>query len=66
MSFSELFSWADEVLAPAAKLAYAGEGEYAAGEHCRFCAVKAFCKARAEQNISIHTNDLINDQEEKT
>ena len=26
MSVSELLTWADEVLAPAAKLAYAGEG----------------------------------------
>lgn len=53
MSVSELLTWADEVMAPAAKLAYAGEGEYAAGEHCRFCAAKAFCKTRAEQNMEL-------------
>ena len=43
-SKEKLHTWADEVLAPAAKLAYAGEGEYAAGDHCVFCKVKATCR----------------------
>ena len=33
ISTEDLLKWADEVLKPAAKLAYAGEGEFKAGEH---------------------------------
>jgi len=47
----ELYQWANEVVKPAAELAWAGEGEYFAGEHCRFCKVKAECRARAEANL---------------
>ncbi len=53
-----LLTWADEILAPAAKLAYAGEGEYAAGEHCVFCKVKASCRKRAEYNLELAKHEL--------
>lgn len=49
----ELLRWADEVLAPTAKLAYDGGGEYHAGEHCRFCKVKAVCRKRAEYSMEL-------------
>ena len=49
----DLLTWADEVLAPAAKLAYAGEGEFTAGDHCVFCKVKATCRKRAEENLAL-------------
>lgn len=49
----ELLRWADEVLAPAAKLAYAGEGEFHAGDHCRFCRIRETCRARAEYNMEL-------------
>ncbi len=42
-----LLSWADAVLSPAARLAYAGSGELKAGEHCRFCSAKASCREYA-------------------
>ena len=45
---TDLLKWADEVLAPAARLAYEGKGAFAAGEHCRFCKVRASCRARAD------------------
>ncbi len=48
MAAEDLLKWGDEVLAPAAKLAYEGKGEFAAGDHCRFCRVKATCRKRAE------------------
>lgn len=48
ISAAELLKWADEELAPKAKLAWAGKGEPAAGDWCRFCKVKARCRARAE------------------
>lgn len=41
ISKDELLTWANEVLAPTAKLAYEGKGEFNAGDHCQFCKVKA-------------------------
>lgn len=58
ISKSELLRWADEVLAPTAKLAYAGEGEFKAGEHCQFCKVKATCRKRAEYNLELARYDF--------
>lgn len=51
MSKADLLRWAEGVLAPRAKLALAGEGEFRAGDHCRFCKVKATCRKRAEYNL---------------
>lgn len=42
-----LLAWG-ESLKPIAKQAFDGVGEFLAGEHCRWCRVKAKCKARAE------------------
>ncbi len=54
----ELLMWAKEVLAPAAILADKGEGEYKAGEHCRFCKVRAVCRKRAELNMELAKYDF--------
>lgn len=54
----ELYAWAENVLSPAAKLAYAGEGEFCAGEHCRFCKAKAVCRKRAEYNLELARYDF--------
>lgn len=58
ISKSELIKWAEEVLAPTAQLAIKGEGEYKAGEHCRFCKAKAICRKRAEYNLEIAKYDF--------
>lgn len=39
----ELLAWADNTLAPTAAIAFDGQGEFAAGDHCQFCKVKATC-----------------------
>jgi len=49
----ELLKWAKEVLAPTAELAFKGEGEFCAGEHCGFCRAKSVCKARADKNMEL-------------
>ena len=49
----DLLRWADEVLAPTAKLAYEGDGEFAVGPHCQFCKVKATCRKRAEYSMEL-------------
>lgn len=49
----ELLDWANNVLQPKAELAFAGEGEYVAGDWCRFCRASVKCRARAEANLKV-------------
>ena len=58
MSVSDLMNWAENELRPKAELAAKGEGEFCAGEHCRFCKVKATCRKRAEYNLAIAKYDF--------
>ena len=58
MSKEDLLRWADEVLAPTAKLALEGRGDFKAGDHCRFCKVKATCRKRAEYNLEAAKYDF--------
>ena len=46
-----LLDWTVKTLMPAAEKAWNGEGELIAGDHCKFCKVKATCRARAKYNI---------------
>ncbi|MBD8046780.1 MULTISPECIES: DUF2800 domain-containing protein [Clostridium] len=54
----ELLKWAEEVLKPTAQLAFKGEGEFCAGDHCGFCRAKAVCKARASKNMELAKYDF--------
>ena len=58
MTVEELLKWADTVLAPIAKLAFNGDGEFEAGDHCVFCKVKATCRKRAEHNMNMAKYDF--------
>lgn len=51
MGVSNLLEWAEEVLKPKAKLAYEGKGEQVVGSWCRFCPVKATCRAQKNEII---------------
>lgn len=53
-----LLQWADEVLAPAAQLAWKGEGEFNPGDHCRFCAARGICFARASQALQVLSSSM--------
>ena len=53
MKVEDLLRWADDVLSPTAKLAFTGDGEFCAGDHCVFCKVKATCRARADYNMEL-------------
>lgn len=55
---SALLEWAENTLRPIAELAAKGEGEFKAGNHCRFCKVKATCRKRAEYNLEIAKYDF--------
>lgn len=58
MTTVDLFNWANDFLIPRASLAFAGEGEFAPGEHCRFCKAKAVCRANAEYNLELAKHDF--------
>ena len=58
LSKEELLQWAETVLKPTAELAAKGEGEYKAGDHCRFCKIRATCRKRAEYNLELAKYDF--------
>ena len=60
MSCSDLITWADTVLAPAARLVAEGRGEFGVGKHCRFCPAKHVCRKYAEANVEF-LSQFIND-----
>lgn len=58
MTRDELLAWAENTLAPTARLAAEGKGEFCAGAHCVFCKVKAVCRKRADENMALASFDL--------
>lgn len=58
MTKEDLLNWAENALAPIAKLAYEGKGEFNAGDHCQFCKAKAICRKRAEYNLELAKFDF--------
>lgn len=58
VSKESLYRWAEDVLKPAAELAYAGGGDYLCGEWCRFCKAKYDCRRRAEANMELARYDF--------
>ena len=58
LSKEKLYRWADEVLKPAADLAFAGDGNFLCGEWCGFCKAKHDCRARAEANMELARYDF--------
>ena len=58
MTVNILLDWAENELRPKAELAAKGEGEFCAGEHCRFCKLKATCRKRAKYNLMLAQYDF--------
>lgn len=50
---ADLVAWGDDYVKPRADMAAAGEGEFAAGDHCRFCRARSTCRKRAEENLEL-------------
>jgi hypothetical protein len=48
LTLVELLTWGESIK-PIAQKAFAGEGDFVPGEHCKFCRAKATCRARAEE-----------------
>lgn len=53
ISAEELKQWAETVLVPKATIALAGEGEFKAGEWCRFCKARFQCRERAQSFLQL-------------
>lgn len=53
MTADELLRWADEVVRPAALLAYQGDGEFHSGPHCRFCKARDMCRTRVNEALNV-------------
>lgn len=62
LTVEELMDWAHNELKPKAQLAFAGEGEYAPGDACRFCRAKAVCRAHADYNLQLAKYDFMDPQ----
>lgn len=58
ITVEELIKWAEDVVTPKAELAIKGEGDFCAGEHCRFCRARFNCRARAEENMKMAQYDF--------
>lgn len=53
ISVDALLEWAENTLKPTAELAAKGEGEFNAGEHCRFCKLRATCRERSSYMMEL-------------
>ena len=53
MGVADLYAWAREELAPRARQAFDGVGEFACGEWCRMCRARRNCRALAEHQLEI-------------
>lgn len=58
ITVEDLIKWAEDVVKPKAELAIKGEGEFFAGEHCRFCRARFNCRARADENMKMAQYDF--------
>jgi len=58
MTREALLDWANTEVVEGAQLAWEGKGEFLPGDHCRFCAAKAVCSARAAAAMKIFDTGL--------
>lgn len=57
ISVDDLLAWGAEVKKKA-KIAFAGKGDFCAGNHCRFCKARNTCRAHAEYELKNVKEDL--------
>lgn len=49
----KLHCWGEQEFEPKARMALTGEGDYKAGDWCRFCKARFTCRARSEEFLSL-------------
>jgi len=52
-TLEKLLDWMKYVVAPRAKKAWVGSGEFMPGDHCKWCRAKATCRARSDFNSEV-------------
>lgn len=57
ISATDLMAWGEDIK-PIAQLAFDGNGEFNAGEHCKFCRAKAQCRARTDTMTALEAFEL--------
>jgi hypothetical protein len=55
---AKLTEWGKYFVAPKAKKAWAGTGDFIPGDHCQFCRAKAQCRARSDFNNEVAALDF--------
>lgn len=58
ISTTDLKAWGKRTLKPAAIKAYTGAGEFATGDHCRFCKAKGVCRKLANECSGINDKEV--------
>jgi len=58
MEADALIIWAEKEARPKALLAFRGEGEFCAGEWCRFCKARYTCRKRSEYHMKLAERDF--------
>lgn len=53
ISVKDLYKWTEETVKPIAAKAYEGAGLQKAGEHCKFCLVKAMCGTLSARSTAV-------------
>jgi len=57
LTLDELLDWGASIR-ESARLAWEGKGEFKTGDHCRFCAARAICAARASEAMRVFQDGL--------
>jgi len=63
ISIDDLLTWAEDDVKPLAEEAYSGEGNFKAGDWCRWCRAKASCRALADYNLELAALDFADPNE---
>ena len=60
LPISHLLAWAWTMVVPKAKMAWLGQGEFVAGDHCNmgFCKARFTCPARADQVLEVAKHEF--------
>ena len=58
ISTEKLIEWGEKEVRPKAAKAYQGKGLQKAGDHCKWCKVKAMCATLAAKNVKLAQHDF--------
>lgn len=58
ISVKDLIKWGEQTVKPAATKAYSGKGLQKAGDHCKWCKVKAMCATLAAKNVALARHEF--------